>query len=155
MDFVISKVGLSICALLVMSVLGQSLYGPESSSDRDALDSIIERFDDLLRTCAEVGGEVDHLYHVPYLPGGSAIAMTFRPGGIIAGSDNALACAETCYPLHLWDWNGSDLNLSIVDELDRVCSQLESESGDRLRIEMRTALVQSVATTMVFISIAE
>jgi hypothetical protein len=155
MDFVISKIGMSICALLVVSVLGQSLYESSSSGEMDALDGIVRLFDHLLYSCVKAGEDVDCIYRVPHLPDGSAVFMTFHPGGVIASSEDARVHTETCCPLNLWDWNGDELNQTMLGEMNRDCEPIETASGDGLLIEVRCVPVQSVSCRMAFVSLAD
>jgi hypothetical protein len=155
MDFVISKVGMSICALLVVSVLGQSLYESSSTGEMDALEGIVRLFDRLLYNCVVAGEDVDCLYRVPHLPGGSLVCMTFYPSGVIASSEDARVRAETCCPLNLWHWSGDELNQTELGEMNRDCDPIESTSGDGLLIEVRRVPVQSVSCRMAFVSLAD
>jgi len=155
MDFVISKVGMSICALLVVSVLGQSLYESASTGEMDSLEGIVRLFDRLLFSCVEGGEDVDCIYRVPHLPDGSLICMIFHPGGVIASSEDARVHAETCCPLYLWDWSGDELNQTVLGEMNRDCDPVETTSGDGLLIEVRCVPVQSVLCRVAFVSLAD
>jgi hypothetical protein len=155
MDFVISKVGMSICALLVVSVLGQSLYESFSTGEMDALEGIVRLFDRLLYSCVEGGEDVDCIYRVPHLPDGSLVCMTFHPDSVIASSEDARILAEMCCPLNLWDWSGDELNQTVLSEMNRDCDPIEATSGDGLLIEVRCVPVQSVSCRMAFISLAD
>jgi hypothetical protein len=155
MDFVISKVGMSICALLVVSILGQSLHELSSTGEMDALEGIVRLFDRLLYSCMEGGDDVDCIYRVPHLPDGSLVRMAFHPGGVIASSENAWAHAETCCPLNLWDWSGDELNQTVLGEMNRDCNPIETSSGASLLIEVRCVSVQSVLCRMAFVSLAD
>ncbi|HUV61757.1 MAG TPA: hypothetical protein VMW71_06290 [Thermoplasmata archaeon] len=155
MDFVISKVGMSICALLVVSVLGQSLYESSTTSEMDALEGIVRLFDHFLFNCVRGGEDVDCLYRVPHLPDGALVCMTFHPGGVIASSENARVYAETCCPLNLWDWSGDELNQTVLGEMNRDCDPIESTSGDGLLIQVRCVPIQSVPCRMAFVSLAD
>ncbi len=154
MDFVVSKVALSVCALMVASVLGQSLYQSSLASDMDDLASILRQFDGLLRFCAEGVDDADCLYCVPYLPGGFPIALTIHPGGLVASSESSYASARTCCQLALWVWDGDEVNRTEVEEREHGSDPIKSVSGDCLLIRARQVPVDGIACTMVFVDSA-
>ncbi len=154
MDFVISKVALSVCAFMVATVLGQSLYQSSLASGMDDLAGILRQFDRILRTCTEDADNADCLYSVPYLPGGFPIALTVHPGGAVASSESSDASASTCCQLALWAWDGDELNRTEMEERERNSSPIESISGDHLLIRARQVPVDGIACTMVFIDSA-
>lgn len=147
----ISKLGLSICALLVASVLGQVLNEPLSTSERRGLEAVAEQLDDLMSTLVDGGCEASHSYTVPSLATGSSVVMTIRLGGVEVRSENALATILLCDPLHLWEWDGTELNRSMVDGLDSSSDPLVAVSGDRLHIAVLLVPVQGIWTTMTFV----
>ena len=152
MDFVISKVCLSICALLILTSIGQSLDGVLSTEERRDVEAIASRFEELMRTLLERGGEAVHIYRVPSLATGAAVSMTIRTSGVEVVSEHAKSEVMFPCPLHLWKWNLTDLNRTDVDELDSSSRPLVAVSGNALRIEVTRIPVQSVATVMIFLS---
>ena len=151
MDFAISKVCLSICALLMLAAIGQALDKPLSSEERGEIEAIADRFGDLILTLVEEECEAEIVYRIPSLATGSAITMTVRTSGLEVQSENArYEVALPCH-LHMWEWNHTELNQSEVEELDSSCQPLVAVSGDLLRIETMWISIQSVATMMVFL----
>ena len=154
MDFVISKVCLSICALLILASISQTLDGTLSTEERRDVEIIASQFERLIRTLLERGNEAVHIYRVPSLATGEAVTMTIRTNGVEVVSEHATCDIMLPCPLHLWKWNLTDLNRTDVVELDSSSQPLATVSGDTLRIEMARIPVQSVATAMLFLSLA-
>ena len=154
MDFVISKVGVSLCALLALSVLGGELTEPQSVTEHEELKAIGRQFDDLISSMAEGGCEARCVYDVPWLSMSLPIVMTIWTGGVEVKSERAQSVVATSNTIHLWPWDGADLNTSTVDELNSSCDPLAVASGDRITLAVRVIPVQSVLKTMVFVSAA-
>ena len=154
MDFVISKVCLSISALLILASIGQTLDGVLSTEERRDVEAIASRFEGLIRTLLERGDETVHIYIVPSLATGAAVTMTMRTSGVEVSSGHVRSDIMLPHPLHLWIWNLTDLNRTQVDELDSSSGHLVAVSGDTLRIEMARIPVQGVAIAMLFLSLA-
>ena len=152
MDFVISKVCLSICALLMLASIGQTLDGALSTEERRDVEAIASRFEELVRTLLERGDETVHIYRVPLLATGAAVSMIIRTSGAEVVSEHAKSDVMFPYPLHLWEWNLTDLNGTDVEELDSSSRPLVAVSGNPLRIEVARIPVQSVPTVMLFLS---
>ncbi|UCE80940.1 MAG: hypothetical protein JSV94_00405 [Methanobacteriota archaeon] len=154
MDFVISKAALSICALLVASVLGQTLSEPPTSSELRGLEAVADHIDDLLSVLAGVDCEITHAYDVPSLSTGSTITLIFRTGGVEISSEDAQVTISSRMRIHLWEWNGTELNRSIIDGLDTNHDSLVVVTGDQLRIFATHIPVQSVSMYMTFVRLA-
>ena len=155
MDFVISKVCLSICALLLLVTIGGTFDEPLSSAELREIMIVADRFDDLILTLVERGCEAKHVYRMPSLASGSAITMTLRTSGLEIQSENARHDVALSYPLHLWEWNLTELNQSDVEWMDSSAWPLAATSGELLRIEVMKIPIQGVATMMVFLTLAD
>lgn len=153
MDFVMSKLGLSVCALLVVSILGEAFAEPMADRERDELVGVAERLNRLISALLASGGEATYVYLVPSLSTGSGISMTITTNRLELASPSAKAVASPLCAIHLWQWNGTELNHSEMVDRDASCAPVVALSGDNLLIAMLLVPVQGVTTTLVFMEL--
>ncbi len=140
MDFVISKVAMSICALLVAGGLASVLTGSEINSSRTELSEIISEFCDLA-DCAYMSGSQGSIeWSVPTMSDGSRIVVTVDESSVRGESSDTRVVLRPSCDLHSWPWDGSRLNESAISDNDANSKEEVFESGDGIVI--RTVLLQ-------------
>jgi hypothetical protein len=151
-DFVVSKVAMSICALMVVAVLA-GVFDGDTFADRDhELSGVLHRLSDLIDRAATSSSEFTTGWRIPLSSGGNPIVISLGAGSVSAESDGRTAMIRLACGLHTWTWDGRGLNLSAVYEMDRSSPQLRFESG--MTIQIRTILVtfENEPTYLVFAS---
>lgn len=152
MDFFVSKVALSICALLVIGILG-------GVTDKDRFVDYGHEIETILGDLCEVAGralrglsEGSVLWTVPALSNGEALELALDHGLVLCRSDGRSFIREPpCY-LHTWRWDGSGLNKTILDRLDDSSAQLTIVSGDGLLLTTAHILLENELRLLVFAS---
>lgn len=152
MDFVVSKVAMSICALMVVGVLAGVL-------DRDAfvdedleLSGILDGFSDLVERAATSSSEFTTGWRIPLSPDGGPIVISIRAGFVSAESGGRIAMAQPACGLHTWTWDGRELNSSSIREMDESSPQLRLESGMTILIETTQVTLENEPRYLVFAS---
>lgn len=139
MDFVVSKVAMSICALTVVAVLA-GVFDRGAFVDREIeLSEILDRLSRLVDWAAKSGSEFTTGWGIPLSSDGSPIVISICGGVLSASSGGRTAMRQPACGLHTWSWDGRGLNKSSICELDRLSPQLKFESG--MTILIRTILV--------------
>ncbi len=139
MDFVVSKVAMSICALMVVSVLA-GVFDRDAFVDRDhELYEILDRLSCFVNKVATSWSEFTTGWRIPLSSDGGPIVISMRAGSVSAESGGRIAMVQPACGLHTWTWDGQGLNSSAVCEMDRSSPQLRFESG--MTILIRTILV--------------
>jgi hypothetical protein len=151
LDFVMSKVGLSVCALVSASVLGTVLADSELDERRQELREVLQRMCDLVSSAATAGGDSVRAFRVPSLSTGEPIKATITNDGTCMSSGPLSVIEHPCSQVHLWRWDGRDLNESVVTELDRSYGETTAVSGDLLDIFAMSMDMDGVYRVLVFI----
>jgi hypothetical protein len=154
MDFVISKVGLSVCALVSASVLGAVLADSGLDERRHELRAVLERMCDLVSSAAVTGGDSVRVFCIPSLSTGEPIKATITTDGASMSSGTASVVDHPCSQVHLWRWDGRDLNDSVVAELDISYGETTAQSGDALEIFAMSTVMDGVHRVLVFVLLA-
>jgi hypothetical protein len=138
-DFVVSKVAMSICALMVVAVLA-GVFDRDAFVDRDhELSGVLDRLSGLVDRAATSSSEFTTGWIVPLSFDGSSIVVSIRAGAVSAESGGRTAMTQPACGLHTWTWDGRGLNSSSICEMDKSSPQLRFESG--MTILIRTILV--------------
>lgn len=153
MDFVVSKVAMSVCALLVVSVLAGA-FSSERFVEKDAeLESIAEDLSLLAERIWRSGSEVKMTWVVPFLSTGEEVEMTIENSLIWARSATDLAVRMPSCGLHTWAWDNSELNSTMAKELDSHAHEVKARSGQSLELRTERVLFESQTRLMVFVSL--
>ncbi len=139
MDFIVSKVAMSICALLVVSILGGMLRSDIFVDERDELKSILTDLSRTIERAAWSGCEAKTAWTVPCLTDHEIIEVSIHSSTVSAESGGRTVVISPACEIHTWSWNGSALNASLVQYLDNFSPAVHSVSGQA--IEVRTQSV--------------
>jgi hypothetical protein len=152
MDFIVSKVAMSICALMVVAVLA-GVFDRDAFVDGDeGLSGILERFCGLVDRAADSRSEFISGWKVPLLPSGDSIAISIQAGVVKAVSDGGIARAQQSCGLHTWVWDGAGLNLSSIVDMDESAPQLDFKSGETILIRTTQVTLENEPRFLVFAS---
>lgn len=154
MDFVVSKVAMSVCALLVVAILA-GLADPDNYVDADSeLEACLEDFCSLAELGVLSGCEMKTLWRAPVLSTGDEVVMNIWDGTVSASTRDGRVLKQPQFGIHTWAWDGSSLNASTVETLDSADPGFKARSGDSISIETRTVLFEDSPTLMVFASVS-
>jgi hypothetical protein len=118
MDFVVSKVALSICALLVVAVLG-NVYGQGAFRDiKRELEGVAMDLVSTTSAMFEALTECQMSWDAPRLAAGEEISVEVSQGSIRVSTDSSSATIATPLVIHTWRWDGLPLDIVIVQNLD-------------------------------------
>lgn len=150
MEFVISKVALSVCALMVVSVLGSSVGTVFEQDIRGELMDILTAFDRLLLSLSSSRGECSASFEVPFLSDGCAVCQRVGYGLLIVDAGNGRASMEPSVPVHTWFSRPSVLNSTEIEELDHESAACVAKSGERIDISIELVVVDDEPTLTAF-----
>jgi len=152
MDFIVSKVAMSICALLVVSVLG-GVIGDDMLFDKpDELRSTLANLTIVLERVAWSNCEGWTVWRVPFLSNGDCIDISIRPSALRAHSEGRSVMTVPACAVHTWTWNGTSLNRTMMEDLDESSPTLESSSGHDIRIETKTVRYENGDLLLLFVT---
>lgn len=150
MDFILSKVAMSACAILVIAIIGGmfgegSLLSPEGELKKvvDGLCSIVDQI-----ALSRAEGTVS--WQVPFTSGGETIII--RLDGMLMRAESG-ACKEVVQPaikIRTWTYDGCPMNASQLAELDNKCPILEARSGHSVNLESRLVALDNQDRLFVF-----
>ncbi len=152
MDFIVSKVVMSITALLVVSMLG-GLLSPDRFADLDSdLARILDDLSSIVSRAAMSASEVTITWAVPFLSSGGEVLVTVHHSILSGCSGGQSVRAQPTFELHTWPYDGSMLNASAVHALDASSDDVECSSGQRLKICMASVQFDNGSRSLLFIS---
>jgi len=154
MDFVVSKVAMSICALLVVSVLGEVLGDNALFRNADELDSVLNDLSTTLEASVWSGCETDIVWRVPFLSDGENIDVSVSDFVLSASSGQISSMLKPACDPHTWVWNGTALNRSSLEVLDIKALAVKTCSGLALTIQTRVISFENQDALFVFVSAA-
>ncbi|UCE90935.1 MAG: hypothetical protein JSV90_05780 [Methanobacteriota archaeon] len=150
MDFVISKVSMAVCALVVASALWPALLYGHDATDRVELEDLVWGLCESLANAMVKGLETDIELSLHTTASGALIRLEMRPESVMMSSGAATVVCETCSELHLWPWNGSVLESAEVERLDLAHGTCVAVSGDTVMVSTRWVPLDSVPTLFAF-----
>jgi len=151
-DFVVSKVAMSICALMVIGVLA-GVLDRDAFVDRDhELSEILDGLSDLVDRAATSSSEFATGWRIPLSSDGGPIVISIRAGSVSAESGGRTAVVRPACGLHTWIWDGRELNSSSMREMDGSSPQLRFESGMTILIKTILVTLENEPRYLVFAS---
>lgn len=152
MDFVVSKVVMSICALVVAGGLAEVVGSSLSAGPGEDLERVLAGLQGTVSGLAVHGGDCAVAWPVPALPSGEAVHMSFRDGMVTASAGGSTRAAATVPEVHAWAWDGGPLNSTSVDALDASCGRFDASTGDTLTLSVVGVPVGDCTERLVFVS---
>jgi hypothetical protein len=152
MDFFVSKVALSICALLVITILSGVTDRDRFMDDGRGIEIVLQDFCDVADRAFGERSEGIVLWKVPVLSTGNEIELTLDHGVVHSQWEGiSIARQPQCY-LHTWRWDGSALNESTVGDLDKDSGRLTASSGESIILITVYVLFENDHRLLVFAS---
>lgn len=151
-DFVVSKVAMSVCALVVVGVLAGVVDNEKFTNCDQELAEVLERFSGLVDRAAMCAFGFATGWTVPLSSDGSPIDVSIHAGVVRAESGNRVASLQPSCELHTWWWNGSRLNLSSIRALDESSPRLDFVSSEMILVRTIEMTVENELRHLVFVS---
>jgi hypothetical protein len=152
MDFFVSKVALSICALLVVTILGGVMDRDRFLDDGREIETILQDFCSCADRAFQQRSEGTMSWTVPMLSTGKEIKLVLDRGIVLCQWDGKTIVRQPQCCLHTWRWDGSALNESRVEELDKDSSRLVARSGESILLTTAYVLFENDHRLLVFAS---
>lgn len=150
MDFVVSKVAMSVCALLVIVVLSGAIESQDRGLLADELDAIVTQLCSLIDRAVFTEAEASMRWSVPDMASGDSVTVSIR-GGIIRAASGGQECAgQPLSGVHTWTWTGVGLNESTIHALDSSSESVELTSGEGLVLSTELVLLDDEPTVLAF-----
>jgi len=143
---------MSICALMVASVLG-AFFGEELFfNEIDELERILVDLSATVRSTTLAGSEGAAIWRVPFLSNGESVSMFVDESEFNAICGEVTAILRPPVDVHTWLWNGNELNESTVEALNEDSQAACSSSGHAFEIENILVFCENDQKLFVFIS---
>jgi hypothetical protein len=150
MDFIISKVAMSICALLVVSILG-GMFRPGALLDaRNELGSIIDDFCAIVDMVALSRAQTEMYWTVPHTSAGGVIHLELDKAVVKVTSEADKALAQPPSDVRTWSIEGNLLNSTELAELDSGQSSIRARSGQTIELASKTIYCEHEELMLVF-----
>ena len=154
MDFVVSKVAMSVCALMVVSVLGGILEQDLVFGGGSELETIVKQFCSLADRALMSGSDAEVGWTVPSLADGTRIELRVEKRIVTGEADGERSMTQPMSDIHTWTWDGRALNDSTVDKLDDASAGIIAMSGESVALEVRAVMLENEPKMLLFVFIA-
>jgi hypothetical protein len=152
MDFIVSKVLMSVTALLVVSILA-GLLSPDKFVDPDSdLARVLYDLSSTVDRIAMSASEVTITWTVPFLSSGDEVLVTVHHSILSGSSNERTVQLQPVFELHTWSHDGSVLNSSAIDALDLYSDGIGCRSGQKLTISTVPVLLENESRLLVFLT---
>jgi len=152
MDFVVSKVAMSVCALAVAGILAGMADHVCLPDHGEMLDDVLWSLASLVASIGANHGESCVEWSVPRLPSGDSALLSIWPDMAYAAYDGTVRWCPLEPSLHAWEWDGSTLNRSRIDALDASGNEVSALSGQTLTIMGKEVVTDEGRTFLLFVS---
>lgn len=152
MDFVISKVAMSICALVVAGALSGCM-DPRNFVDPSAeLDDLVREFCGLVDRMVMSGSACSLTWEVPSLANGGGATLLIDQGMVSAEGCGETSVGRPVSCLHTWKNTGASLNASALELLDSLADGLGARSGERVFLTTELVLLDNEPRYLAFVT---
>lgn len=152
MDFVISKVAMSVCALLVAGVLSGCLDPANLVELGGDLDDIVRRFCVLVDRIALSGSSSSLTWAVPCLPDGQDIRVEVQRGLVKVEAGDERCYGQPVSGVHTWHNTGAAMNSTGLKLLDAVADGLVAVTGESILLTTELVLLDNEPAYLAFVS---
>lgn len=149
-DFVMSKVALSLCALVVAVSMSSSVEKGLSPDPGADLERILAEIQDTVSMMTAHGGASSIEWRVPALPSGASVSVSFMEGGVLASAHGLARVAHS--DLHVWTWDGMPLNSTRLEELGVASAPMEKRTGDLVALKGALVPLDDCLELLLFVS---
>ncbi|MBN1678587.1 MAG: hypothetical protein JW880_08630 [Candidatus Thermoplasmatota archaeon] len=151
MDFIISKVAMSVCGLLMVGVLSGCMDPAHLADPGHELDQIIGRFCDLVDRAVLSRSECSLTWTVPCLADGQDIEMTISGGIVSAEGGGHRAYGKPVTGIHAWQHTGAAMNMTGLRLLDSSSEDFVVISGEPLIVSTELVLLENQPNFLAFV----
>ena len=148
MDFVVSKVAMAICALLVVTVMTGLFAESAILGGGSGFEHVLDEFCELVDRAAAWESSV--VWQAPFLPDGGEVAISIEMGVVLLESEDGTVARKPAGGLHLWHTDDRPLNSSMVRALDEGTGSLIFQSGQKVEILSKVLTCNQERRTFVF-----
>lgn len=148
-----SKVALSICALMTATVLARAYAHGTTEEISDELAGVLESFSQSAAACLGAGAEVACSWTVPILPTGGEVVFRVSDGLASASGGGQVEHLAILMDVHLWEWQGGVMNDSLIEDLDLTEPPIEARSGAVVELSSVWVLCDIGAELMLFAAV--
>ncbi len=152
MDFVISRVAMAICALIVVMIFSGLLDVTTSPELEHELTSALEALDGLIDRAGSSRAEESIEWPVPQASGDGELAIELSCDlirGAIGGCSKVMRPSCT---IHTWGWLGAQMNRTSLEDRDRTSPPILASSGQTISIRSELMLIDNTPTFLVFVA---
>lgn len=153
-DFVVSKVVMSVCALLVAGGLAGALEASTSQGPGEDLGEVLAALQEAAASLAAIRGECRLLWQVPALPSGDGMELRIDGGSAMATSGGASRTADVRPAPHTWEWDGRPLDSTALAALDLTAPALCARSGEALWLETLSVPLDDSEESLLFVRLS-
>jgi len=150
MDFVLSKVAMSVCALLVAGVLAGCMDPSRFAGQEGEIDSVVKRFCGLVDRAVSSHSETWLAWEVPSMADGEDIRMVIHRGLVMAEAGAESAIAQPVTGIHTWHDTGASMNATVLRLLDESADELVIHSGHQVLLVTELVLLENLPTYLAF-----
>lgn len=150
MDFIVSKVAMCICALMVVSILGGMFDKDVVFKSGGDLGDIVKDFCSVVDAIGRSRSAARSAWDVPHSSSGETVFLSIE-GTIVrmrAGSDHAIG--QPVFRLRTWSDSSDVLNMTVVDSLDKNAPSLSAHSGQTIVVFSRIVTLDNQQTPLLF-----
>jgi len=150
MDFVISKVAMSVCALLVAGVLSGCMDPLRFADQEGELDDTVERFCGLVDRAVLSRSRTCLAWDVPFMADGQEIRMVIHRGLVMVEAGTESAIGQPVTGIHTWQNTGASMNATVLRLLDESGDEFVAYSGDRVLLVTELVLLDNLPRYLAF-----
>jgi len=150
MDFVLSKVAMSVCALLVVAMIGGMFEEGALLNPKGELENIVDGLRSIVDQIALSGAEGAVSWRIPFTSGGEVI-MVWLDGTLVQAEYGFYReVVQPAIKVRTWIYDGCPMNASRLAELDDECPVLEASSGHSIDLVSRLVTLDNQNRLFVF-----
>jgi len=153
MDFIISKVAMCICALIVVSIFGGMFDKDAVLRPGSELGNIVKDFCSVVDAIGRYRSVARSTWDVPHSSSGETVILTIEGTTVRAkaGSDHAIG--QPVFRLRTWSDNSDVLNATVLESLDKNAPILTAHSGQPILIYSRIVTLDNQQKPLLFAAI--
>jgi hypothetical protein len=152
MDFIISKVVMSITALIVVSILAGLLSPERFAGVSTDLERILDDLSSVVSRTAMSASEITITWTVPFLTTGGEVSVTVHNSILSGRSGGEIARVQPMFELHTWHYDGSMMNASTIDALDNASEDIDCSSGRKLTVCNASVQFENGSRLLIFLA---
>ncbi len=151
-EFVVSRVAMSVCALMVVWVLSGFVGQPAMTDAETDLADVVNRVCWLADWAAMSQSQTSVAYQVPCLADGSEVAVVIHRGIVAAEAAGERALGQPTAWIHTWLNTGAAMNVSGLRLLDERAERFTAFTGESILLSTQVVCLGNQPTYLLFVS---